>query len=392
MNFSKVLCFYFVFLSFTIFANSGKDLITCKIEQDTFRQFCDVVEDTLVSEVYIPSSMEINGVSFNTYDLIKNGFIETPDGKATIPFKGFDPRLRISVDWKDLEKCFASSLWKDKIAIYSVNDGDELHFLDQIVKGPKNYEIDLSVLRNSDFEPLNYSLLGSQIQILTKFTFRNLDKVQNKNLAFQRIPKHCQMMLSDAHLGFDSPAIMNDLKHLRVHIDTTRSYLTKAYILHNHLLDRISGAQCSVYNLAQTLKRLEDLETKSPLDELSLGSKTAITEALNRAQEIGGFSTCSHSSGLWDYFSDQVNQENFARTCKNLDKKNLAVSTDTFMSGDKIINQEGWNNATDYLEKKETLKRLLNVAWALVAVGKYEIEKQKELNWLLDAFIYHDLF
>jgi len=359
------------------------------------QQFCEIVEESFTIDALFPASVEVNGEKFQIYDVVKNKHIRLSDTNTPIPFTGFEPRVKLNTDWSDFQECFASTLWNDKVGIVSLDHQANFHFLEEISKGQKSYDLDLLSVERNDFVPVKYNLEGSQIRMLSTFAFRNLNKIVGKNLAFQRIPKHCKLMLLNAHLGFDPTIIMNDLKHLQVHIETTRSYLAKSYILHNHFIDQVTGAQCSIYQLSKTLKQVEFLSPDSSLDDLSLTSQTAIVDYLKKAQQLGAFqqNSCSSTAdGLWAYFSSAEKQKELEELCKTIKKNDNRVSTSPFLNNGQITNQDGFRNALEYEQKKTNLRTFLTAAWGLASIGKYEVKKLKELNWLLDASIYHHLF
>ena len=123
--------FLYIF-TFNLVAKENTDFIHCKIEQGSFRQFCEIVEESFAIEANIPSSIEINGAKFQIYDVIKNKYIQVSDSNTPIPFSGFSTHIKLSMDWTDVEQCFASTLWHQKAAIYSLDHKNNLHLLDRI--------------------------------------------------------------------------------------------------------------------------------------------------------------------------------------------------------------------------------------------------------------------
>ncbi|MCX6127497.1 MAG: hypothetical protein NTX25_00345 [Proteobacteria bacterium] len=377
----------------------GYDAVRCATEQPTFRQICQI--DTTVHKVSfdIRSKSEFRGYKFDIGPIIKSPKLvfETSDGSSNLDLLGLMPILEFDTNFTNLETCRQNTLWKDRIASFLMLPNGTERLASDVIVGAKHHSIELS---SSSNDPLDRYITkqnedGSQISIEATMFAKNLDDFEGRSASLKRIPKECQLQVSNEIVTFDPIRINTNLQSLKLYASTLSQTILKSTVLNGFYLRDQAGATCSIEKLSSTLYAVEGLAITDGPELLSLPSQNGLSDAISYAVSVGAISDSmipKNDSGLplyFEYYKNSSNRDFLRSGCSNI-LDLLVVKKENFVAnnGSTITNLAAYRNALDYEIGIRNLKNIVDASWALALVAKKDVENSRDLEWLIDPKLY----
>lgn len=381
MRIARAFISFFAFLvSGTSFSERSFDILTCKRERPKTRQFCAVNDQRHKLGTHFKSADP--GTLFHSLQT-KQLSLRGRSSDIQVRLDGFFPEIKFVSQWnRDLE-CAVNSLWDHRIGIFAARfHGDRL-LADLSRRPAQGYGITLR-------EQGSYQIkkVSDGVAIEASVFFRDLDWNPNQPLAVQRIPKSCTIQISDFYLGFDSEELAKNLEVLEGYADFSTKMLTKAFLLHNQLLNHERSQYCAVLRLGKVLRRVEGLAEGDPWGDLSRGAKIALRQAMTE------LSLPQSDQDLFALFATTNFQADLTLRCgkRPADADNKTLESIEIRSSEYTVDGNRtdpalYNNARDFEREQDNLKRIIGTARSAATLAGLELELLPDLSWILNPFV-----
>ncbi|MBF0208170.1 MAG: hypothetical protein HQK53_14930 [Oligoflexia bacterium] len=356
------------------------ELLKCKRITSGFKQFCKLDLEELKVALKIQKKFSFENHDFDLESIFGNR------GITLLSLSGLVPKIKFTLDWSNSDNCWKDQFRNDKMSLFS-----NRHLVGRVFAGSNNYSFPLVLDEGTNLYS-NSSVDDKFLALSFVFNFLDASDASGAgDMGSKRIPLACTMTASNIRIEYDELLINRDLDVLSVDAGRLKDLILKSAVLHGLYVDRNKGALCSIYHMVDTLKLAEGLPADSKLDDLSLNSVKAVESLIAHALTIGAIAqeeiprreVPGNHAPVLDYEGFFRQKENLlAQECEN--NANYAVSTTPFVHQEEIINQQGYQNAKEYLAAQTQLKEEISAALALIAVSQNSVENKRKYNWIFD--------
>jgi len=379
-----ILSFLVVLTSINSF---GEDYIECKREPASFRQFC-TIDESVTSNNLVISAEAATGLDIDVLPVLESAQLSLNDlnsaGMMRLDLPGLNPAASADIYFDYRTECLESDLWHDNIHLAVKDNSGVSQNLSKVRFGNNSYNVGL--IASTTFKPWSIEKVDSEIKISSQLHLNNSDDDSAIPIAKQRIPHYCQMNVTNFELTYQELPLSYDIGNLYVQASTTIALMTRASVLHTHMIDSQAGSICNVYDLGN---RLKDIELVWDFDDLSPFSQDAIEAGMSKAADVGAIVVSG--GDYWSYFKGEFQTIGKNASCGSIYGGVYEVDTAPFMRGGTVINHQGYNNAIQHAEAKDNLYQLMAGAWAVSNAAKAAISDYAQEEWLTSSVIIDQL-
>ena len=374
--------------SFNLYAQ--EDIIECKREKPSTRQFCQIKENRYDLTITLPSEVEFGNTAIDISSSVQRGEITVTDSisgrKERIILSSLRPIIEVSTNWIEDSECRRNSLWSHKIELVVEPSQDSFLPTGITVRpGSFNHFIELGSLYTGSSLPISFSESGGDLNLETSVLFFDQDYSDSVPLPYERIPSRCKLLVYQPTIQFDAKGIASDLIFLKRLIRTTSQLLAKSSVVHANIIDNQRGAICRSFKFSEKLKEAEVLNPNDSLEDLSIESQNYLKSLLIEAKNIGSPQLASIAIDKLLPYLDK-NAEQLKSYCSNTE--DYAVDKNDFIKDGKILNKQGFENAVLFELELANLDEMLSSTWAIAKASEHGANKDIDLSWINDANLY----